>query len=138
MKLRLALVGLVALGGAALTAGMASAMPLAPLGQSQTSNVESVAVVCGPNGCIRTAPVYRRYGYGVRRYTATASVAMVMACVEVTHTIAAIAVGNLKGGFGPPFPSGQALTPSANTSDLSLECDVVRTTHARPNQTAKV
>ena len=67
MKLRLALVGLVALGGAALTAGMASAMPLAPLGQSQTSNVESVAVVCGPNGCIRTAPVYRRYGYGVRR-----------------------------------------------------------------------
>ncbi len=68
MKLRLALVGLVALGGAALTAGMASAMPLAPLGQSQTSNIESVAVVCGPNGCIRTAPVYRRYGYGVRRY----------------------------------------------------------------------
>ena len=68
MKLRLALVGLVALGGAALTSGMASAMPLAPLGQSQASNVESVAVVCGPNGCIRTAPVYRRYGYGVRRY----------------------------------------------------------------------
>ena len=68
MKLRVALVGLVALGGAALTAGMASAMPLAPIGQSQTSNVESVAVVCGPNGCIRTAPVYRRYGYGVRRY----------------------------------------------------------------------
>ena len=68
MKLRLALVGLVALGGAALTAGMASAMPLAPLGQSPTSNVVSGAVVCGPNGCIRTAPVYRRYGYGVRRY----------------------------------------------------------------------
>ena len=68
MKLRLALVGLVALGGAALTAGMASAMPLAPLGQSQASNAESVALVCGPNGCIRTAPVYRRYGYGVRRY----------------------------------------------------------------------
>ena len=55
MKLRLAFVGLVALGGAALTAGMASAMPLAPLGQSPTSNVESVALVCGPNGCIRTA-----------------------------------------------------------------------------------
>jgi hypothetical protein len=68
MKLRLAFVGLVALGGAALTSGMASAMPLAPIGQSQTSNVESVAVVCGPNGCIRAAPVYRRYGYGVRRY----------------------------------------------------------------------
>ena len=68
MRLKLAFVGLIALSGAALTAGMASAMPLAPLGQSQTSNVESVAVVCGPNGCIRTAPVYRRYGYGVRRY----------------------------------------------------------------------
>jgi hypothetical protein len=68
MKLRLALVGLVALGGAALTAGMASAMPLAPLGQLQASGVESVALVCGPNGCIRTRPVYRRYGYGVRRY----------------------------------------------------------------------
>ena len=67
MKLRFALVGLVALSGAALTTEMASAMPLAPLGQSQTSNVESVALVCGPNGCIRTAPVYR-YGYGVRRY----------------------------------------------------------------------
>jgi hypothetical protein len=65
MKLKFALVGLIALGGAALTAGAASAMPLAPLGQSQASNVESVALVCGPNGCIRTAP--RVYGYGVRR-----------------------------------------------------------------------
>src|SRR3954454_14642378 len=63
MKLKFALVGLLALGGAALTAGAASAMPLAPLGQP--SNVESVALVCGPNGCIRTAP--RAYGYGVRR-----------------------------------------------------------------------
>ena len=63
MKLKFALVGLLALGGAALTAGAASAMTLAPLGQP--SNVESVALVCGPNGCIRTAP--RVYGYGVRR-----------------------------------------------------------------------
>ena len=68
MKLRLALVGLVAVGGAALTAGTASAVPLAALGQSQALNVESVALVCGPNGCIRTAPVYRYGGYGVRRY----------------------------------------------------------------------
>ncbi|MEA2882016.1 MAG: hypothetical protein QOH32_1272 [Bradyrhizobium sp.] len=67
MKLKFALVGLVALGGAALAAGTASAMPLAPLGQGANTNVESVAVVCGPNGCIRTAPVYRGYGYGVRR-----------------------------------------------------------------------
>ncbi|MET4519583.1 hypothetical protein ABIB81_008941 [Bradyrhizobium sp. I1.7.5] len=66
MKLKLALVGLIALSGVAFTAGAASAMPLAPLGQ--TSNVESVALVCGPNGCVRTSPVYRRYGYGVGRY----------------------------------------------------------------------
>ena len=67
MKLKFALVGLVALGGAALTAGTASAMPLAPLGQSPLANVESVALVCGPNGCIRTAPRVYGYGYGVRR-----------------------------------------------------------------------
>jgi hypothetical protein len=67
MRLRFALVGLVALSGAALSAGTASAMPLAPFGQSQTSNVENAALICGPNGCVRTAPVYRRYGYGVRR-----------------------------------------------------------------------
>ncbi len=67
MKLKFALVGFVALGGAALSAGMASAMPLAPLGQSAASNVESVALVCGPNGCVRTAPRVYGYGYGVRR-----------------------------------------------------------------------
>jgi hypothetical protein len=66
MKLRFAIVGLVALSGAALTTEMASAMPLAPLEQS--SNVENVALVCGPRGCVRTAPVYRRYGYAVRPY----------------------------------------------------------------------
>ena len=65
MKLKFALVGLVALGGAALTAGSASAMPLAPL--SPSTNVESVALVCGPNGCVRTAPRVYGYGYGVRR-----------------------------------------------------------------------
>ncbi len=65
MKFKFALVGLAALGSLT-AAGTASAMPLAPL--SPTSNVESVALVCGPRGCIRTAPVYRRYGYGVRRY----------------------------------------------------------------------
>ena len=64
MKLKFALVGLVALGGAALAAGTASAMPLAAL--PAIANVESVALVCGPNGCIRTRPVVR-YGYGVRR-----------------------------------------------------------------------
>jgi hypothetical protein len=68
MKLRFALVGLVALSGAALSAETASAMPRAPFGQSQTSDVENAALVCGPNGCIRTAPGVRRYGYGARRY----------------------------------------------------------------------
>jgi hypothetical protein len=66
MKLKFALVGLVALGGLA-AAGTASAMPVGPL--SPISNVENVAVACGPNGCIGTRPVYRYgYGYGVRRY----------------------------------------------------------------------
>jgi hypothetical protein len=65
MKLKFALVGLLALGGAALIAGTASAMPLAPL--SPSANVESVALVCGPNGCVRTAPRVYGYGYGVRR-----------------------------------------------------------------------
>ena len=45
MKLKFALVGLVALGGAALSAEAASAMPLAPLAHSQASNVEDVALV---------------------------------------------------------------------------------------------
>jgi hypothetical protein len=67
MKLKLALVALAALGGAALPAGTASAMPFAPLGQFQASNVESVALVCGPRGCVRTAPAYRRGGYVIRR-----------------------------------------------------------------------
>ena len=65
MKLKFAIAGLVALGGAALTAGAASAMPVAALAPPVA--IESVAVVCGPAGCIRTAPVYRGYGYGVRR-----------------------------------------------------------------------
>lgn len=67
MKLKFALVALAALGGAALSAETASAMPLAPLGQFQASNVESVRLVCGPRGCVRTGPVYRRGGYVVRR-----------------------------------------------------------------------
>ena len=60
MKLRFAIVGVAALCSLA-AAGSASAMPLGSL--STASNVENVAVVCGPNGCIRRAPVYRCYGY---------------------------------------------------------------------------
>jgi hypothetical protein len=64
MKLKLALIGLAALGSLA-AAGTTSAMPLAPL--SPTSNVESVALVCGPRGCVRTVPAYRRGVAVVRR-----------------------------------------------------------------------
>ena len=67
MRLKFALITLAALGGAALSAGTASAMPLAPLGQFQASNVESVAVVCGVRGCVRTVPAYRRRAVVVRR-----------------------------------------------------------------------
>lgn len=67
MKFRYAFFALAALGGAALSTGTASAMPLAPLGQFQSSNIENVAVVCGPRGCVRTRPVYRRGAYVVRR-----------------------------------------------------------------------
>ena len=66
MKLKFALVAMAALAGASLSAGTASAMPVVPLGHSQTSNVETVALVCGPRGCVRTYPGYRR-GYVVRR-----------------------------------------------------------------------
>jgi hypothetical protein len=59
MKLKSAVFGLAALGGLAV-AGTASAMPLAPL--SPASNIEEAAAVCGPNGCVQTAPVYP-YGY---------------------------------------------------------------------------
>ena len=65
MKLKFAIVGLAALFGLA-AAGSASAMPVAPL--SPASNVENVVVACGPSGCIRTAPVYRGYGYGYPGY----------------------------------------------------------------------
>jgi hypothetical protein len=72
MKLKFALAGLIALGGASFVTGAAFAMPLAPLGQSPIANVETVALVCGPNGCIRTVPRVYGYGgyyggYGVRR-----------------------------------------------------------------------
>jgi hypothetical protein len=67
MKLKFALVGLIALTGAA-TAGSALAMPLAALGQGQVSGVENVALVCGQDGCVRTAPAYRPAAYGVGRY----------------------------------------------------------------------
>lgn len=63
MKLKLALAALTVLGGSAFSIATASAMPLAPLGQSNVANVETVALVCGSRGCVRTRPVYRRPVY---------------------------------------------------------------------------
>lgn len=63
MKLNHALVGLAALGGAALSAGTASAMPIGlATNPDIASNVEQVRLVCDGYGrCFRTAP---RYSYG--------------------------------------------------------------------------
>jgi hypothetical protein len=76
VKLTYALVGLAALGGAALSAATASAMPLGLATNADlASNVEQVRLVCNAYGrCFRTAPRfygYRgpvvRYGYGYGR-----------------------------------------------------------------------
>ncbi len=67
MKLKFALAGLVALGGAALASGSASAaMPNGLPGVGGSSNVEQVRLVCDRFGrCFRTAPrFYGGYGYG--------------------------------------------------------------------------
>ena len=64
MKLKLALAGLVALGGAALSTGAASAMPIGLATNADVaSNVEQVRLVCDRFGrCFRT----HGYGYGPR------------------------------------------------------------------------
>jgi hypothetical protein len=59
MKYKLTLAAITVLGGAAFSIATASAMPVAPLGQSNIANVETVALVCGRHGCVRTRPVYR-------------------------------------------------------------------------------
>ncbi len=65
MKLHYVFVGLVALSGVTLQAGIVSAMPIARLPQSLPANVERVVLACGPNGCVRAAPAA---GYGIKRY----------------------------------------------------------------------
>jgi hypothetical protein len=70
MKLKLMVAGLVALGGIALGAGSASAMPngLAANGQvGQSGNIEQVRLVCDEYGRCWRRPNYGygpRYGYG--------------------------------------------------------------------------
>lgn len=102
MRLKFALLAFATLGGAAISTGAASALPLAPLGQLQSSNVERVAVVCGPRGCVRTRPVYRREAYVVRRPMYVAG----------TATTGAIVGTNLERGLRPSFSCLPANVPS--------------------------
>jgi hypothetical protein len=64
LKLTSALVGLAALGAVALSAGSASAMPVAV--PAQASNIEQAAYVCNPWGHCWWRPNYG-YGYGYYR-----------------------------------------------------------------------
>ena len=70
MNLKLTIAGLVALGGVALGAGSASAMPIglaAQGGIAQSGNVEQVRLVCDEYGRCWRRPNYGydpRYGYG--------------------------------------------------------------------------
>jgi hypothetical protein len=66
MKLRFALIALATLGGAALSAGTASAMPVAPLG-TNASNVETVALSAVPAVVSAPVPAYRHRAVVVRR-----------------------------------------------------------------------
>ena len=65
MKIKLALVGLFALGGAALTAGTASAMPIGLATNADiASNIDQVRLICNAYGrCWRT-PGYAYNYYG--------------------------------------------------------------------------
>ncbi|WGR91738.1 hypothetical protein MTX26_15225 [Bradyrhizobium sp. ISRA443] len=65
MNVKLAIVGLAALGGVALTAAPASAMPNGIPNAGQVSNVERVRVVCNPWGrCWSRPNYYGAYAYG--------------------------------------------------------------------------
>lgn len=74
--MKLALVGLVALGGAVLSAATASAAPIGLVQTQDVANVEQVRLVCDAYGrCWRQpnyyygGPVYApRFGYGYGGY----------------------------------------------------------------------
>jgi hypothetical protein len=71
MKLKLALIGLTALGGVALASEAASAMPIGLATNADiASNVEQARWVCGPYRCWWRPNVYGAYGYyaGPRYY----------------------------------------------------------------------
>lgn len=65
MSVKLALAGLAALGGVALMAPAASAMPNGlPAAATQSSGVENVRWVCGPHRCWwQPRRFYRPYAY---------------------------------------------------------------------------
>ena len=67
MNFKLAMIGLAALGSAALMSHSASAMPngLPQAGHiaGETSGVEKVRWVCGPRGCHWQPNAYRSFGY---------------------------------------------------------------------------
>ncbi|WGS23548.1 MULTISPECIES: hypothetical protein [unclassified Bradyrhizobium] len=65
MNVKLAIVGLAALGGVALTAAPASAMPNGIPNAGQVPNVERVRLVCNPWGrCWSRPNYYGAYAYG--------------------------------------------------------------------------
>jgi hypothetical protein len=70
MKLKLALVGIAALGGIALTSGTASAMPNGLPNANQVSNIDQVRYVCNRWGrCWWRPNYYGAYGfYGGPRF----------------------------------------------------------------------
>ena len=94
MKLRFALAGLVALSGAALSVGIASAMPLAPLEQSQASNEENVLWFAA-RVVVSVLPL-STVTATVSVDTDTACIVMDTAYVEDMVTTAAIAVTKFK------------------------------------------
>jgi hypothetical protein len=72
INLKTAIVGLAALGGAAIGSGWASAMPNGMPSANQLSNVENVVMVCNAWGRCWYRPNYyvgpRVYGYAGPRY----------------------------------------------------------------------
>ncbi|KIZ41587.1 MULTISPECIES: hypothetical protein [Rhodopseudomonas] len=67
MKLKIALLGIAAVGGVALTSGAASAMPIGLAAADQAATIEQVRYVCNDLGRCWWRPnhyrVYGAYGY---------------------------------------------------------------------------
>jgi hypothetical protein len=73
-NLKMAAFAAVALMGSTMMIGTSAAMPLNGLpvvSKQVTANVQDVRVVCGPRGCVRAGPGWRRWGWrgpGWRRW----------------------------------------------------------------------